>query len=802
MKKRIVAMSAMPLMLSMSFAQTGYAEEVQGVSPAVNPDSTTVIEAQPSAAQTDTSKSDTDKGNTHKMLGDVVVSASKIEQSTVEAPANVSVITSSKIEKTNNQRLGDALVAKVPGLYLRGGALGNARPGVTMLSSMRGQGGTLTKIAVLVDGMNMVDAYSGQVNWAMVSMEDVERIEVVPGVGSSLYGSNAMGGVISVTTKEPTKKEALLKAGKGFNDASGKYASALYRNKFDNGLGLVFGLSQNDRDGYIAEYVTRTPGAASGNPPVNGAIPTLTTTGSNTYIVGDKGKNASTAKNIHSKLFIELDPDSKINLGFAYSDNKSLSSPYHSYLTYASNGAAVPITSAPTPININGGNTTIQESNFFGSVPMGNTALRYFAGYDGDVLGGSKLSLNIGKIDRDSWNASAGAAATLNSGAGTLSTSPNSTTNLSAQLSMPVAQSQLLITGVATEVGILHQKKYATSNWTDMNSKTEVLDMIDAKSTTNSLFVQDQIAVDEKLTMYLGGRYDAWKAGGTGWVGPTGSVPGTTVFADRTASAFSPKLAGVYQFSERFSIKSSIGTGFRAPTNYYLFANPTFSGAAAPNGKMIFSNPNLRPEKAKAFDIGTEFDFAEGGNIKATYFITKTTDLIYQRITKVATYTDPVINKVIDYWAMQENTGSALSRGIELSGEYPLMNWLTVSGSYAYTDARITSDLTNTGMYGKRVTNVPKNMASLALEAKRGEWSGVFSTRYVGEQYSNNDNSDVIKDTFTGYSIYTVSDLKVGYRITHDLKVNMMVDNVFNRKYYEYYRMPGRGTTIEVAGHF
>ena len=101
-------------------------------------------------------------------LGDVTVSASKIEQSTLEAPANVSVITTKDIEKSNNQRLGDALNAKVPGLYLRGGALGNARPGVTMLSSMRGQGGTLTKLAVLVDGMNMVDAYSGQVNWSMV----------------------------------------------------------------------------------------------------------------------------------------------------------------------------------------------------------------------------------------------------------------------------------------------------------------------------------------------------------------------------------------------------------------------------------------------------------------------------------------------------------------------------------------------------------------------------------------------------------------------------------------------------------
>jgi iron complex outermembrane receptor protein len=258
----------------------------------------------------------------------------------------------------------------------------------------------------------------------------------------------------------------------------------------------------------------------------------------------------------------------------------------------------------------------------------------------------------------------------------------------------------------------------------------------------------------------------------------------------------------VYLLSDRLSVKSSIGTGFRAPTNYYLFANPTFSGAAAPNGKMIYSNPNLKPEKALAFDLGTEYHFAGGGSAKATFFITKTTDLIYQKVTKVPTYTDPVINKVIDYEARQENTGSALARGIELAGEYPLMSWLSVRGSYAYTDSRITSDLTNTGMVGKRVTNVPKNMATLVLEASKGSWAGVLSARYVGEQFSNNDNSDVVKDVWTGYSKYTVVDLKASYRITKNLKASLMVDNLFDREYYEYYRMPGRGATVEIAGTF
>ncbi len=743
---------------------------------------------------------------TESPLANVVVSATKIEQSTMEAPTNVSLITSEEIEKTNNQRLGDALNAKVPGLYLRGAALGNARPGVTSLSTMRGQGGFLSKIAVLVDGMNMVDAYSGNINWAMVSMDDVERIEVVPGVGSSLYGSNAMGGVISIMTKEPTKKEISAKAGVGFGDSGGKYASLLYRDKFANGLGIVFGVERKDRDGYVNEYVLKAPSGtpAPGAIAVNGAIATTTYTGTPTYIVGDKGDNASTERNVRAKLYFDLSPTSKIHAGFAYSDNKSLdgSPRYHSYLTNAATGDPVPISTTTTNLSLDGLGTSINERNFYGSVPMGNTTTRIFGGYDGK-LGDGKLSVNIGKIDRESWNASAGSTATLRSGAGTFNSSPNSTTNASVQYSWPMTKDHFIVAGLATEIGAMHLRKYSTANWKDENSKTAELDRVDAKSTTHSIFAQDQIAIGEKLTVYAGGRYDSWTAGGKGVV-TTGSYPGTFKYSDRTDSAFSPKLAAVYQVNDLLSIRSSAGTGFRTPTNYYMFANPTFSGGTVGTGKMIYSNPDLKPEKSKSFDIGFEHVLASNGRISATYYITRTTDMIYSVDTKVPQYTDPVINKVIDYETRQRNAGSGLARGIELAGSYPLTSWLTVGGSYSYTDSKITSvaDETLNSLVGKRVIVVPRNMASLAIEAKRDRWSGVFSARHVGKQYTRDDNSDVVKNVFTSYSVYTVADLKVGYQIAKDLKLNVMVDNVFDREYYEYYRMPGRGVVVELAGKY
>ena len=730
----------------------------------------------------------------------LTVSASKIEQSTLEAPVNVSVITSEDIGKVNAQRIGDVINARVPGVYMRGASLGNSRPGVGSTLTMRGQGGNLSRTAVLVDGMNMVDAYSGAINWAMVSMEDIENIEVVPGVGSALYGSNAMGGVISIKTKDPIKEELSLNIGQGFDDADGNYASALYRNKFANGLGIVIGGSFNNREGYPYEYVTKTP---SGNPAggavvVTGAVPNTTPTGSKNYIVGDRGNNASKSKNVHAKLVYDLDKASKVHVGFAYSDNESITRPYNSYLKNGS-GDPISIGSTATNLNIDGKASSIREQDFAGSVPMGNTVLRYFGGYEGEIEK-TKININLGKIDRDTWNSSIGSTATLSSGAGTLSTTPNTTTNGSAQIGFALGESQYLIAGLATEIAEMHQKKYAVANWTDMNSKTSLMDRSDAKSTINSLYFQDQISVGENFLVYLGGRYDSWKANGSGEV-ITGSYPGTFNYSESSDSQFSPKGAIVYMPTEKLSIKSSLGTGFRVPTNFYLYSNPTFSGTA-PNGKIIYSNPNLKPEKSLAFDIGMEYHFPEGGKVIATYFMSKTTDMIYQKVTKVPTYTDTNINKVIDYEGRQENTGESQAKGIELAGEYPIEEWLRVRGSYAYTNSKITEDNTDTNMMGKYVINIPKHLASVGLEVDQGPWNAILSGRYVGELYTSNDNSDVVKDVWTGYSKYAIMDMKVDYKINQNIKASMMIDNFFDLEYYEYYRMPGRTLTLQLSALF
>ena len=131
-------------------------------------------------------------------LGEVVVTAAGREQQVKDAPASISVITREDLERSPYRQLTDALL-DVPGVTVTPGE-GNSRD-----ISIRGLGSAYTLI--LVDGkrLNSRESRTNGGNIAesglLPPMEMIERIEVVRGPMSSLYGSDAMGGVINVITR-------------------------------------------------------------------------------------------------------------------------------------------------------------------------------------------------------------------------------------------------------------------------------------------------------------------------------------------------------------------------------------------------------------------------------------------------------------------------------------------------------------------------------------------------------------------------------------------------------------------------
>src|SRR3990167_8355694 len=150
-------------------------------------------------------------------LGEVVVTATRASITLSDAPAAVTVVNAKNIETKNASRLGDVL-DQVPSLYLRGGALGQSQ-GTIGTSGMSLRGIDQTKTLILLDGQPIQDASSGKVNWRVPFVEDIARVEVVPGAFSALYGSNAIGGVVNIITKQPDKREFTAKIKKGWSEA-------------------------------------------------------------------------------------------------------------------------------------------------------------------------------------------------------------------------------------------------------------------------------------------------------------------------------------------------------------------------------------------------------------------------------------------------------------------------------------------------------------------------------------------------------------------------------------------------------
>lgn len=142
-------------------------------------------------------------------IPDIVVTATKNAQSIEKVPASVTVINREQIE-LSGARTVDQLLTTVPGVYASRMDVSSAnRTSQTYTRGMPGNGRTL----VLIDGVPMNSQFDGQVDWSQLATQDVERVEVVRGVGSGLYGSNAMGGIINIITRQ--SKEGVHSTVKG-----------------------------------------------------------------------------------------------------------------------------------------------------------------------------------------------------------------------------------------------------------------------------------------------------------------------------------------------------------------------------------------------------------------------------------------------------------------------------------------------------------------------------------------------------------------------------------------------------------
>jgi len=131
-------------------------------------------------------------------LGGVVVAATKRELSAPDAPVSVAVLEEEELRLRIPATVADA-VAYAPSVQFVG-------ENVNIRGSSGYSRGTGTRVLFLLDGVPANAGDSGGVNWDIVPLTEVSRVEVVKGAGSALYGSSALGGVVNVVTAEPPEQ--------------------------------------------------------------------------------------------------------------------------------------------------------------------------------------------------------------------------------------------------------------------------------------------------------------------------------------------------------------------------------------------------------------------------------------------------------------------------------------------------------------------------------------------------------------------------------------------------------------------
>ncbi|MBS1560488.1 MAG: TonB-dependent receptor [Bacteroidetes bacterium] len=127
---------------------------------------------------------------------DVVISASKRVQAVQDVPVSVSIVKAEDLQQRNITRIDESLK------YVSGVTV--ARDQINIRGSSGFAFGVGSRTMVLLDGFPLLSGDNGDVKFDVMPVADVERMEVIKGAGSALYGTGALGGVVSMITKEPT----------------------------------------------------------------------------------------------------------------------------------------------------------------------------------------------------------------------------------------------------------------------------------------------------------------------------------------------------------------------------------------------------------------------------------------------------------------------------------------------------------------------------------------------------------------------------------------------------------------------
>ena len=175
-------------------------------------------------------------------LKETVVTASRVATPVTDVIADVSIIDREQLDQAGQSSLRD-LLARQPGVQFSANGGYRSNTGIFL------RGASTSQTIVLIDGMRVGSATSGGASLENIPLERVERIEILRGAASALYGPDAVGGVIQIFTRTPTEGLA-LSANAGVGSDGQQQAGVSLRGSTGSGaFGYSLGVSREKATG-------------------------------------------------------------------------------------------------------------------------------------------------------------------------------------------------------------------------------------------------------------------------------------------------------------------------------------------------------------------------------------------------------------------------------------------------------------------------------------------------------------------------------------------------------------------------
>lgn len=715
----------------------------------------------------------------------VTVVATKTPKAPIDSPASVSVVTEEDLKAFNSAHPFKPL-ALTEGIWprqYRGLADYWARPVI------RGY-----RALVQVDGVNWHD-YGYYSDTAAIPMPDMERIDVVRGPFSALYGSLAQTGVISYTTKIPEQME--ISASASYGDWDSRYCSLRFadrpfgktdkdenpRSFLDDTLGNRFFYSLSFKSRTTDGYVT-TPSYKSLSSAVTGDldsdIPIVTgwekdidpQTGKERYKIGHQGDNWYEDFGVFFKTGYDLTANTRIWYSLNISEFEYGWRDGRSFLADASGTTRY---DGDAYIQ-DGGNTyalSLSDS-LFTSDPKKKESQVHTFHFDHSIPGRVDIVGLFAFNDKES--------ATHYISNSRYKVEDNSLAQADLAATFHAMNDKCLVT-----IGVQGVREEATvtennlSDPYDEGSTASVYQKTSGENLTLGSFIQVEYTPVDSLTAYLGGRYDHWWGEDADYYNIDGS---DIKYPDMDDGKFSPKVSLVYRLMKNGTLRASYGEAFTAPSLYYRTASYYWEGGGTIS--MADPNPDLGPTTNESWEIGTQWEFWDKSlRFKATYFENDFKDMIVNQST---TYTLTDGTQVTE--KKRVNAEAAEVNGIEISVEAFLPCDMRAGMFYAHN----WSEYTRTQAASKRgweVAETPTDMWSLWLGYFGQRLDAGISYRYSDSRYDD-DYAPHADNAYKGDDDYHVVDAKVTFRPMDHVAISLSVDNLFDEEYYEYYAAPGR----------